>query len=239
MWHDVIWRRAMRDILGGVAVIAPLIVLAAAFNRRMFVLAVACVVAFLLPFLLLTNLHIIHNYYQTANAIFLLAAIGLGIAAIAERGGKLVGIVVLLVVVASQMIYFRDNFAPVVRADQSGVQAVRVGAAIRALTRPGEAIVVIGDDWSSAIPFYGERKALVLPFFVPAALVAHLLDDPAKALGGDTLGAVVDCPAMVANYNDGAPVVEKFVAGRAILADVAGCRILAGGPAAQNPVDLR
>jgi hypothetical protein len=227
LWHDVIWRRAMRDILGGVAVAAPLLVFAAALNRRILGLAIACVAAFLLPFLLLTNLHIIHNYYQTANAIFLLAAVGLGIAAIAERGGKLLGIVVLLVVVVGQIRYFRDNFAHVVTVDQSGAPAIRIGAAIQRLTRPGEAIVVIGDDWSSAIPFYGERKALALPFFTPAAMAAKLLDDPARSLGGDTLGAVVYCPAMVANYNDGQTAVRHFVAGRALLADVAGCQILA------------
>jgi hypothetical protein len=50
--------------------------------------AVAAVLAFLVPFLVFTNLHIVHSYYQTANAIFIIAAVGLGLAAVKRRANR-------------------------------------------------------------------------------------------------------------------------------------------------------
>src|SRR5262249_60744001 len=73
--------RALSAVFGFAAVPAVALIGATLLRRQYAWAAAAAVVAFFVPFLVFTNLHIVHSYYQTANAIFIIAAAGLGFAA--------------------------------------------------------------------------------------------------------------------------------------------------------------
>ena len=181
---------------------------------------------FTFPLLAFTNLHMVHNYYQYANSIFLVAAVGFGVASIAGAGRPALSFLLVLVLVAGEIGYFRSAFAPLVTADYSGQRSVQVGAAVKQLTQPGEAVLVLGDDWSSEIPFYGERKALVLPYWSSRDLIAKVLRNPSASVSPERLGAVVFCADRATSYADEAGV-RSFAESLSSLGEAGGCQILA------------
>jgi ABC-type transport system involved in cytochrome c biogenesis permease component len=66
-------------VLGSCA-LAGLVALGAAVGSKHYMrLVVLSLVGFLVPMLIFTNVHIVHNYYQYANGLFLLAAVSFGL----------------------------------------------------------------------------------------------------------------------------------------------------------------
>jgi hypothetical protein len=65
-----------------------------------------------------------------------------------------------------------------------------VGQEVRKSTRSGDATLVFGDDWNSAVAFHSQRKPPAVPTWssVPRGLI---LADPSRFLGGMKLGAIV------------------------------------------------
>jgi hypothetical protein len=81
LWISTIVQRVAPDTLGRFVLLSTVVAGTALASRRYAFPALCAAFAFVLPFLLFTNLHLVHNYYQYANAIFLLAAVGFGLSA--------------------------------------------------------------------------------------------------------------------------------------------------------------
>ena len=60
-------------------------------------------------------------------------------------------------------------------------------------TAPDEAIFIIGYDWSSALPYYADRRSVMFPAPYADASLRHSPTDLALWTGGRPVGAVVDC----------------------------------------------
>ncbi|MCW5891768.1 MAG: hypothetical protein KIT14_14650 [bacterium] len=151
-----------RDVLG-----VPLIVLAALVGvglaRRRIGLFVAAVLLFLLPLVLFVNLHLVHDYYTYANGCFLVAAVGVAVLALLEAGGwrRWGGVVLLLAaVLAGGGGYLRDRRPTQLRAVPD-LGRSELARAVRASTHPSDVLVVYGEDWSSVLPYYLERRAVM------------------------------------------------------------------------------
>lgn len=224
-WHGVVLDRILPDIFGyGVALAA---VAAAAFASRRFALpALAAAAAFLVPFALFTNLHFVHSYYQYANAIFALAVVGLGLAGIADRGHHRIAAALLLALVALQVAFFWRSYGGYLTADDSTGGELAISAIVRNTTPSEGSLIVIGDDWSSFIPYYSERKSLALPDWTPLPVLQRIFDNPQAFLADNPLAGIVYCrggkppPAM-------ARLVTGFLAHRKLLAEAGRCRLLA------------
>lgn len=158
-------------------------------------IAAMLLVAWALPFAVLTNLHIRHNYYQTANAALLAGAMAVALGAVAGRMRPRAFAVLLVVLLASQASRYLVSFAPSVRFGDTEWQH-QLGRAVGRAAPPGSAIVGVGLDWSSVVPYYAERRALLLPENSAPTTHAVLADVPAR-LGGLPLGAVVVCPSAL------------------------------------------
>jgi hypothetical protein len=137
--------------------------LAVAGSRRYRPAFLACLLLYLPAPLVFTNLYYFHEYYAYANHFFLLAALALGLSALLERGGwfrctAIAGLVVFLVLaVRWQQTYYR----PIQAYNVTDLEAV--GAVVRQETAADDVIVVIGYDWSSAVPYSCRRRALAIP----------------------------------------------------------------------------
>ncbi|HVQ43721.1 MAG TPA: hypothetical protein VMT30_02025, partial [Candidatus Saccharimonadia bacterium] len=60
-------------------------------------------------------------------------------------------------------------------------------------TNSNESLLFFGDNFSSVVPFYGERKSLgVVPWTSPS-LFNKIISDPQSALGDAPLGGIIDC----------------------------------------------
>jgi hypothetical protein len=126
-------------------------------------------------------------------------------------GGRrwLAGVPILALLVAGQVTYFANHqwknaFAPF--PEERIVSAARFA---KEHTRPDQAVLALGVDWSSIVHLYSERKGLALAPWVPADRAGKVLGDLSGSFAGMQLGAIVDCRAATsASYP--APHLERI-----------------------------
>lgn len=230
-WWDVVMSRSLPDMFGSVGTVLALAATGIGLASQRFQVATSlAIVGFLTAFLLFTNLHAVHNYYQSANAIFGLAAVAFGISTLLEKGRWMLGFGILILIVGSQFHHFALHFAPAIRADQAGNLQIRVAAIVRENTSSEHSVLVFGDDWSSAIPFYAERKSFVVPGWLGPELVQRILANPQQFLGDHPIGAIVACPKNFEKYGEAEAEIRKFVAKRKIISDLGECAVLQAAP---------
>lgn len=253
-WYDVVLQRTTTDILGyshalAILIFAGLFLLsrgrfiawlarkqysvkilrcALAFRRHLPVISV-CILAFLVPMIAFTNVHAIHSYYQTANAIFLLCAVGLAVSTILQSLSPLSAILCIVIIVGGQLSYFHKKYSPIIGADYSKDTDLLMGLMVREQTQPTDAIIVLGRDWSSAIGYYSQRKSLTLPRWTPTPLMQKVFKDPQTFISDLQLAGIVVCPKpeiTAKTYGDRAHLVSAFIANRAVKGSVGGCQFL-------------
>lgn len=224
-WRDVILNRCLVEILGYTLIPAVLITGAALMSRKYALFMAAAVVAFLVPLLLFTNLHRIHSYYQYANGLFVLVAVGFGLAALIEAKRHVTALAGLLVLTGGQVLYFHHHFANVIEADYTQRSRYKVSQLVRQHTAPNESVLVFGDDWSSAIPYYSQRKSLAMPYWASTGLIEQTLLNPQAVLGDRPLGVIVSCGTE--RYGKRAPLIDAFLAARDIVNENGPCRLYA------------
>ena len=152
----------------------------------------ACIVLFLSGPLLFTNLYYIHDYYSFANYLFLFAAIAVSFSALVEAGGflRLAAVMGMLALVAINVQAYRKD--PLIGPrHQNATELGRIADRVRSLTSPDEVIVLLGFDWSPVIPYYSERRALMLPPWVDLGLTAAEAEQAVADLKGRKIGALL------------------------------------------------
>jgi hypothetical protein len=234
LWFDTIQNRVLPDLFGN-ALFVAFVAIGAALRRPHFAFAVAlAALGFLVPFLAFTNLHMEHNYYQYANGIFALAAVGLGVASLAAGGRRLHYFIaggLLLAVVSGQVIYFKQQFEPYILQDYSQELLFKTAQIVKDTTNPNNSILVFGEDWSSVLPYYAERKGLVIPPWTDPELIDRVIADPQSFLGDRPLGAIVLChdtPDQQEGYGDRDGAIQQFAFRHPVMGEFDGCKILAG-----------
>jgi hypothetical protein len=240
LWSDTLRMRAIPDLLGTLHEAAFVALGATLTSSRTLVAAVVALLSFVVPFLVFTNLHIAHDYYQVSNGLFLLAAVGLGIGRVSDCGQRAVALFLLTAIAAGQLLFFYGHFAPQLSRDYGEDRMLRIALIAKTVTQPSQSLMVIGDDWGSTIPFYSERKALAVPNWIPVPLLQKVMTNPQTFLGNRPLGVIVVCPDNLAKY-DGTPAVcsfeagvpgekaallQGFVAKHKVLAEFGGCEVL-------------
>ncbi len=154
---------------------------------------VGAMAAYLSAFLIFTNLHIFHTYYQVANAFFVCVAIGISIASIMDKGWHKVAAVMLVCILISQAQFFREFYWRHIQYDNVGDPVVLTAQAARDATKSNESLLFFGDDFSSVVPFYSERKSLAVVPWTSPPLFDKIISDPQSLLGGAPLGGIIDC----------------------------------------------
>jgi hypothetical protein len=193
LWHRMIVPNAA-GVVGLGLIAGALLVPSAARVRAIVASALAM---FLVPILLFTNVHIVHDYYQSSCALFLIAALAVAVAAWVPsllRHRAVVPVLTSLLVLANGHGFLR-GYGPIARkvitAPRSRV--LNIAGVLRQNTPPGSAFVAFGRGWSSEFAYYAERKA----FMVSGEFkdYRHAWEDPAAFLDGTPLGALVVCPS--------------------------------------------
>jgi hypothetical protein len=187
-----------RDALGGIAVIVTLlafiILYHRKFDRRTGTLCAIAIAAFFLPLLVFTNLYIVHNYYYTENAVFLICAVALIIAGLFSVRQWVAAWSLLLLVVVSQLLWFYAYFARDI-AHPLFRNQLEIAASIKSSTSPDGVAVIYGLEWSPIIPYYGERRALMQPEWIPMADVISRLHRVLSPVSGYPVEVIVRCPS--------------------------------------------
>jgi hypothetical protein len=186
-----LWRTFAEQAVQAVDVPLLLIGVAGALlapGRR--ALIAACLVLFLTPFLVFTNLFR-HEYYPYANNIFLVVAAGLGVVGFVEANRLLRALApaVLLGLFGVECYRHYQWYGPIL--DYNDPLQREVGRAIERATQEDEVLVGLGFDWTSELAFYSKRRTLMR-----------------TGTTADGLRAFPECLAQLEGYRVGAVVIK-------------------------------
>lgn len=129
------------------------------YKKRYIVSSCIILILYCIPIFIFTNLHFVHNYYQYANALFLILFISLFYLYVAKYNKLLSYFLIcihciLCVLYSYNNIYIQD------------IDKVDIGYKLKEITKPDTAIIVLGTDWSSEVLYYAERKGIAIPEFM-------------------------------------------------------------------------
>ena len=181
------WQHLTQDVVW-LPVLVFGLCLACTVSRRWWRQILWCVGCYIAILALFPTLYARHEYYIVANAIFLLAALGIALGGLLEsRLPRWVTILILSGVYLAQMQFYLRGYYPGQSRHSPGGSGLT--AALRQVTAPGEVLVVAGDDWSSITPFFAERRALMIRNGLQDQTA--YLQLAFAALAGEKVGAVV------------------------------------------------
>lgn len=196
--------RAATDTLGVLAL--PILIASAALalsykivDRRNGIIFFGALGGFLLPFVLFANSHIVHNYYDTENAIFLICAISIVVSRLFSTGHRQGGYNLLALIVASQLVWFGLFFVRDIRHPLDR-PLLAIAQAIDEKTDPEGVVVIYGQEWSSVIPYYARRRALMAPITVPDDETLERAHRMLAPEGGHPVEAVVRCKSELDRF---------------------------------------
>jgi hypothetical protein len=116
------------------------------------------------------------------------------------------------------------NFLPSMKQDFADGRTIQLARFIRANTQADQALLGVGLEWASDVPYYSERKAMLLPDWTPPEDIQSTLDERA-AFGDSKLGAFIVCPNELDKHPAiYAKLLEKYEKGRRE-ATVADCKV--------------
>jgi hypothetical protein len=199
LWTGIIFGRSARELLG-FAWLFPLsavVALLAPRGNRGFALAAGAM--YIAPFLVFTNLHMVHNYYQYANGLFLVVLLACGIEALKAAAGERARLVGLALVGVLMLFGFRRDFLPAITGPLPPTGTLELAAYARSHTDPDDVLLVFGADWSSEIPYYATRRAMLVPDWMGTESLKKMRVDPHSFTGTLKLGMVIACPNKLAD----------------------------------------
>ncbi len=176
--EELTWLPAVLLCLGLVPLVA----------RRRWRSVLGCVLGFVSVLVIFPVLYEYHEYYYVANTLLLLLAMGLTLVALLESNvGRWVAYGVVAFVLAGQGARYLYWYYPAQRQISPGGDGLTTS--LRALTDPGDVIVVLGQDWNSMTAYYSQRRAIM--FRDDSARDSAKVEEALAGLGGDKIGALV------------------------------------------------
>jgi hypothetical protein len=122
-----------------------------------------CLAGVLTGPLLFSNLYAIHEYYYYPSAFFVAAAAGIVLAGILEtrRLGLPLKTAFLLVFAGLQAVNFNQEYATTLKHPPAPPPALV--EMVRQATPEDGIVLVYGWDWNALIPYYAQRRAILVP----------------------------------------------------------------------------
>lgn len=161
VWNEV-WSNVRQFVLSESAAVVVLIgATVAASGMRRFALASAA--AFLAGPLLFTNLYFRHDYYYSANGLLLLGGAGVLLAGMwnsrmLPRPAKFAALALFF---GAQLLCFYRGYGFNHRRPLP--QPPGIATVIRETVPRDGVVLIYGWDWDSRIPYYSERRAIMVP----------------------------------------------------------------------------
>jgi len=150
------------------------------FGRRRWQI-MACLSLYLIAPFVFTNLYCVHDYYIYGSAILLLTALGISLVSLLERGPWHAGVAATLVcIMVGTFVYrYMNDYYPSQAHQYQNWDGVAFQ--VERVTAPNDALLVLGYDWSSELPYYCHRRAVMVPGWLPeiqntASVLSHALN---------------------------------------------------------------
>jgi hypothetical protein len=142
--------------------------------------------------LVFTNLHFIHDYYMYANGVFLVTLVGVAVISLLECESvrcHCCGWALLLFALFSGFSGYADMYKPLQEAPDSEI--LQITDTIKDKTPEGSVLIILGADWSPLVPYYSNRRALMIPDW--ASLTEEQVQRALLNLKGEKIGALLVC----------------------------------------------
>ena len=203
-WSSLLWGWAIRlrdlpEALGRVWYVAAFgLVILAILRNRSFWTAVTLIVGYLSVYMAFPILHINNAYYQVENVILLCAAVAVVIDGLLRRRYYIPGYLILGTTVVSQTWMLHSSPLGIMLKDDLHKHPYYLaGLALKEATPPDSVIVGFGMGWGADVPYFAERRGIILASGWPVAAIRQMLfEQRDRWFGGRKLGAVVDCAAF-------------------------------------------
>ena len=190
LWIGTIFLRAIPEAIGWPGLLV-LVGGAIAGGTQTRIVAGALAGLFLLPFLLFTNLHMVHDYYQTANAVWLVAALAVVLDRVCGMVPPPAAVGLVMLCLGGQVQQSMAGYLPMEQIDFARDARLAVARRLREVVPPDDVVVYVGCDWSPEMAFYSERRAIYVPQWVSYGDVMKIVSDPDAISGGRRVGAAV------------------------------------------------
>ena len=161
-------------------------------SRRQLAVYLTLLLLYIIPFYVFTNLHLVHHYYQYANSIFLVLALSY-VAHALFLTNKIASYALIGLIVVSQMHGYWKYFSQDLTLPNREQQTL-LADYLRADTQSTDAFIGFGLDWSSEVPYYAERRALLIPDAASANMLDAIASNPSFYTEQQHIGAIVVCP---------------------------------------------
>lgn len=200
-----LFNRCIPELIGSYWVLLLFLISGFFLRVKNFPLLVALIVLFLLPLLVFTNLHIVHNYYQYANGFWLIFALGLLVSEMSKRVNVLVSGAVISFVLFSQIVSYHKLYFPWLSVQTSS--AKQLGKFLLQASYPDESVIVVGDSYSPEVAYFSQRHAFYVSNTLPDEILENILksfrENPSRYLGPyPPSWLVVNHPHLDKYYSD-------------------------------------
>ena len=225
LWLDVVFNRNVKTTTAyGLGLVFIVLAFAVAEARRVRLVLAGGILFFVLPFFVFSNLHFVHNYYQSANAMFLSVAVGVAVITVSNyflSGSPVIYSLLLLVFLGSNgWFFYKDYYPQKSRVFTGEERTLALASLVKKQTPKERPVIWYGFDWSSEAAFYSERRSLTVPNW--GEMDVRGIEDT-KSFLSEEPSAIVLCPTRGRDEAIMAAITRKYGAIQA--REVAGCRV--------------
>jgi hypothetical protein len=196
---DLIWRRVFEQNLSGALGVA-ILMNALFFNANNSIKSIVVISSLmgLAPLFLFTNLHIVHDYYQTANVIFLIYAVAVSLGHILNNYLGQFKTIVFALMVISNYSFFQKEYLDLIQKEftKENSRDYAVSEILRREIPQGKYFVAFVNHWGSPLTYLAERKSFTVPPIFKQYDKISL--NPEHFIEETHLGAVVLCSSAKA-----------------------------------------
>jgi len=217
----------------GILVLIAALILGQPRTKRVILV---CLTLFFTSIEIFINVNYVHDYYQTASALFLIGGFSIAIVDLAENFTRNMGLVVLAIVlslVSLNLYFFKQSYWVLLdRLDKSENQYLLVSSILRKYTPADSVVVMFGVEWDSTIAYYSERRSFAVPRWEERVWPGSsewpgkyhsVWQNPEPYLGGRELGALVFCEDGDIEFTVDDILENRYVQSRPRLFKVSDC----------------
>jgi hypothetical protein len=191
LWITTILGRIIPHTLGTSIMLAPILAGFIVAGRRSKGMILLLLVLFLTDILLFTNLHIDHDYYPYATALFLVFAMAVSYWALAKRWRKVYYIACLLTV-AIFIGRFGFTYGRWLNTHPTDDPQIQSAYFVDSATPRDSVILIVGCDWSPVVAYYSQRRAIYLAHWMTPQAIDEVFAHPESFTEGRAISAIVE-----------------------------------------------
>jgi hypothetical protein len=195
LWVNVFYERLIKPssfyFFGALASLAAFFYVK---SKKILILMLLNIILFVAPIIIFANLHIVHNYYQTANLVFFNVLLGLVIYYfIGHKYSINFSNAIVVSLIISNYIFFYIQYYPSksLEINSDNNRSLAISKNIKQKIPKDGILIVYGNDWSSELAYYSERRSLTLPW---GQWDIEAIQNPEKFLGDEKAAAYIVCP---------------------------------------------